>query len=93
MLMDVNAEEQDTDRQMRTYVITIFREFRRRFANFLCLRETKMENLGGISEVSHPLFKTNPSEAEVKEGEVGKAEKERNGRSSPMFSDSVVNDR
>lgn len=52
-----------------------------------------MENPGGISEVSHPLFKTNPSEAEVKEGEVGKAEKERHGRSSPMFSDSVVNDR
>lgn len=53
-----------------------------------------MENPGGISEVSHPLLKTNPSEAEVKEGEVGKAEKERHGRSSsPMFSDSVVNDR
>ena len=65
-----------------------------RFANFLCLRETKMENPGGINKVSHPLFKTNPSKAEEKEeGEVGKTEKERNGRSSPMFSDSVVNDR
>lgn len=71
-----------------------FQRISARFANFLCLRETKMENPGGISEVSHPLFKTNPSEAEVKEGEVGKAEKERHGRSSsPMFSDSVVNDR
>lgn len=47
-----------------------------------------MENPGGISEVSHPLFATNPSEAEVnKEGEVGQAEKERNQRSSPMFPD------
>ena len=52
-----------------------------------------MENPGGINKVSHPLFKTNPSEAEVKQGEVGKTGKERNGRSSPMFSDSVVNDR
>ena len=53
-----------------------------------------MENPGGINKVSHPLFKTNPSKAEEKEeGEVGKTEKERNGRSSPMFSDSVVNDR
>jgi hypothetical protein len=83
MLMDVNAEEQqDTDRQMRPC-----------HSDVLSDTETKMENPNGISEVSHPLFKTNPSEAEVKEGEVGKAEKERHGRSSsPMFSDSVVND-
>jgi hypothetical protein len=63
------------------------------FCNFLILRET-MENPGGISEVSHPLFATNPSEAEVnKEGEVGQAEKERNQRSSPMFSDPDVIDK
>lgn len=52
-----------------------------------------MENPGGISEVSHPLFATNPSEAEVKEGEVGQAEKERNQRSSPIFPDPDVIDK
>lgn len=52
-----------------------------------------MENPGGLSKVSHPLFSTNPSEAEVEEGEVGQTEKERKERSSPMFADSAVNDK
>jgi hypothetical protein len=92
--MELNVEEVDSNRQMRSlshsneteeYVLKDF-QMTLLFCNFFILRET-MENPGGISEVSHPLFATNPSEAEVKEGEVGQAEKERNQRSSPMFPD------
>ncbi len=97
--MELNVEEvMDSNRQMRSlshsneteeYVLKDFQMIFL-FCNFLILRDTKMENPGGISEVSHPLFATNPSEAEVKEGEVGQEEKERNQRSSPMFPDPDV---
>jgi hypothetical protein len=52
-----------------------------------------MGNLRGFNEVSEPLFATNPSEAEAKEGEAGKAEHDRNQRSSPVFPDPAVNDK
>ncbi|XP_046657794.1 uncharacterized protein LOC124351075 isoform X2 [Daphnia pulicaria] len=79
--MELNVEEvMDSNRQMRSLSHSNETE------------EETMENPGGISEVSHPLFQTNPSEAEVKEGEVGQAEKERNQRSSPMFPDPDVID-
>jgi hypothetical protein len=100
--MELNVEEVDSNREMRSlshsneaeeYVLKDFQMIFL-FYNFPILRDTKMENPGGISEVSHPLFATNPSEAEVnKEGEVGQAEKERNQRSSPMFSDPDVIDK
>ncbi|XP_046454976.1 uncharacterized protein LOC124202668 isoform X2 [Daphnia pulex] len=81
--MELNVEEvMDSNRQMRSLC----------HSNKTDEEETKMENPGGINEVSHPLFQKNPSEAEVKEGEVGQAEKERNQRSSPMFPDPDVID-
>lgn len=100
--MELNVEEVDSNREMRSLSHSneteeyVLKDFQMTFLfcnNFLILRET-MENPGGIiSEVSHPLFATNPSEAEVKEGEVGQEEKERNQRSSPMFPDPDVIDK